>query len=158
MNPELSATARNLIDGNKYMTLATADPDGRPWASPVYYTPDGYTDFYWVSSPDARHSRNLAARPEVSIVVFDSTVPIGGAEAVYMSAHAAEVPDDELPERCAIYSRPRFPGLHAFGPEDVRPPALIRLYRATVTEHSVLIKGRDPILGRGVDSRMTVTP
>ena len=30
-------------------------------------------------APDARHSRNLAARPEVAIAIFDSTVPVGGA-------------------------------------------------------------------------------
>jgi hypothetical protein len=34
--------------------------------------------------------------------------------------------------------------------------ALFRLYRATVTEHSVLIRGGDPDHGRGADSRMTV--
>ena len=31
-------------------------------------------------------------------------------------------------------------------------------YRATVSEHSVLIAGRDPELGTGVDRREPVTP
>ena len=44
----------------------------------------GYDALFWVSSPQARHSRNLAARPQVSIVVFDSQVPVGSAAAVYM--------------------------------------------------------------------------
>jgi Pyridoxamine 5'-phosphate oxidase len=32
---ELAAVAREIIDANRYMTLATADGDGRPWAAPV---------------------------------------------------------------------------------------------------------------------------
>jgi hypothetical protein len=40
----------------------------------------------------------------------------------------------------------------------VQPPSLFRLYRATVSEHSVLIPGRDPELGTGVDRREQVTP
>jgi pyridoxamine 5'-phosphate oxidase-like protein len=30
-----NAIARWLVETNLYMTLATADVDGRPWASPV---------------------------------------------------------------------------------------------------------------------------
>ena len=42
----LEVAARNVIDANNYMVLATADADGRPWVSPVYFTSDGYTVFY----------------------------------------------------------------------------------------------------------------
>jgi nitroimidazol reductase NimA-like FMN-containing flavoprotein (pyridoxamine 5'-phosphate oxidase superfamily) len=64
--PDLDAIARAIVDSNLYMTLATADGDGRPWASPVYYASAGYTEFFSVSSPEALHSRNLAAHPQVS--------------------------------------------------------------------------------------------
>ena len=93
---DLDAMARRVIDGNLYMTLATLDPDGAPWLSPVYFTPARYTDFYWVSSPEAHHSRNLLERPEVQIVIFDSSVAVGHAEAVYMAARARAIPDEEL--------------------------------------------------------------
>ena len=59
------AIAREILDTNRYMTLATADGDGRPWASPVWYAHEGYTDLLWVSRPGARHSRNLAVRPRL---------------------------------------------------------------------------------------------
>jgi hypothetical protein len=39
----------------------------------------------------ARHSRNLAARPQVSIVIFDSHARIGMGQAVYVSAVAEEL-------------------------------------------------------------------
>jgi nitroimidazol reductase NimA-like FMN-containing flavoprotein (pyridoxamine 5'-phosphate oxidase superfamily) len=60
---ELGAMARSIIDSNRYMTLATADESGLPWASPVWYASAEYREFFWVSSPDVRHSRNLATRP-----------------------------------------------------------------------------------------------
>jgi nitroimidazol reductase NimA-like FMN-containing flavoprotein (pyridoxamine 5'-phosphate oxidase superfamily) len=62
-----AAIAREIIDANLYMVLGTADETGRPWASPVYYAVAGYREFYWVSSPGATHSRNIAGRPEVSV-------------------------------------------------------------------------------------------
>lgn len=154
--PELEAMARRVIDGNRYMTIATADDKGRPWVTPVYFNPDGYRDLYWISSPDAQHSRNLALRPEVSIVVFDSQVAIGGAEAVYIRAHAQEV-TEPTPEDCAVAFRPRFEGVRAFAPDELRAPEQLRLYRATAAQHWVLIRGNDPVWGRGIDSRIAVT-
>jgi nitroimidazol reductase NimA-like FMN-containing flavoprotein (pyridoxamine 5'-phosphate oxidase superfamily) len=73
---DLAARARAIIDANLYMVIGTADEGGRPWVSPVYYAPAAYREFFWVSSPDTTHSRNLAGRPDVSIVIFDSSVPI----------------------------------------------------------------------------------
>jgi hypothetical protein len=73
---DFGAIAKAIIDSNLYMTLGTADEDGCPRVSPVYYAPEGYAEFYWVSSPEATHSRNITVRPEVAIVVFDSRAPI----------------------------------------------------------------------------------
>ena len=76
---DLGTIAKLIVDSNLYMTLATADENGRLWASPVYYAHEGYARFYWVSSPEATHSRNIASRPEIAIVIFDSQAPIGAA-------------------------------------------------------------------------------
>ena len=80
--------AHGIMDANLYMVLATADATGRPWATPVYFAHSGYEEFFWVSSPEATHSRNIAARPEVSIVIFDSQVPVGSGQGVYVAAVA----------------------------------------------------------------------
>jgi nitroimidazol reductase NimA-like FMN-containing flavoprotein (pyridoxamine 5'-phosphate oxidase superfamily) len=134
--PDLRAVARSILDSNTYMTLATADGAGRPWASPVWYAHRDYRDFYWVSSPDATHSRNIAVRPELSIVIFDSH-EAGGWKSVYLSATAEQL--DDLDEGIAIFSKRSVElGLPAWAPDDVRPPAKHRLYRATATEHFVL--------------------
>src|SRR3954453_9514056 len=99
-HPDLDAMAPRVIDHNHYMTLATMNPDGGPRVSPVYYTAARYTDFYWVSSPQAHHSRNVGERSEIRIVIFDSTAAVGEGRAVYLEARAAPVPEDELEAVC----------------------------------------------------------
>ena len=72
---DLDAHARALMDANLYVILGTADAQGTPWVSPVYFATADYAEIFWVSNPDTQHSRNLAARPQLSMVIFDSTVP-----------------------------------------------------------------------------------
>ena len=134
-----AALAQEIIDANRYMTLATADVDGRPWAAPVWYAHQGYADFFWVSRPGARHSRNVAGRPEVGIVIFDSTVPEGEGQAVYVEAVAEEVDGAERERGIGIISRrSEAAGAGPWGVEDVSGPAPHRLYRARASEHFVL--------------------
>jgi hypothetical protein len=109
----------------------------------VYYTPGGGTDLYWVSRPDSRHSRNIAERAEVGIVIYDSQVPIGAAEAVYLTAEAAPVDDAGL-ERCAGIFSARHAELAPFTPERLRAPHPLRLYRARIIEASVLLNDGGP--------------
>ena len=131
--------ARAIVDANSFMTLATADRDGRPWASPVWYAHDAYTDFVWVSKPGARHSRNLAARPEVGIVIFDSTVVPGEGEAVHVEAVARELDGAERDEALAVYARrSRAAGLAEWTVADVTAPARHRLFCATARRHFIL--------------------
>jgi hypothetical protein len=122
----------------------------------VYFSHGGYRDMYWISSPETEHSKNIAVRPDVSIVVFDSSVPIGHAEAVYMRGRAREV-IDPTDEQCATAFRARFEEVKSFTPDELRGPAKLHLYHATVTEHWVLIRGSDPVWGRGTDSRYAVS-
>jgi hypothetical protein len=136
--PELEAVARSIVDSNRYMTLATADGDGLPWASPVWYAPVEYREFLWVSKPDARHSRNLAARPELAIVIFDSH-RAGGSNALYLSAVAEQLGDDDVDEGIEVFSRHgEAQGLRPWTKDDVISPARHRLYRATASERFVL--------------------
>jgi Pyridoxamine 5'-phosphate oxidase len=137
--PELEAVARSIIDSSLYMTLGTADEAGKPWASPVYFAPAEYREFHWVSDPDATHSRNLAARPELGIAIFDSRQPIGTGTGVYISAVAEELTGEELDRGIEIFSRRSLDhGGEEWTRADVLPPADRRLYRATASETFVL--------------------
>ena len=148
--PDLAAAAREIIDSNLYMTLATADTEGRPWASPVWFAHEGYRHFLWVSRPEARHSRNVAVRPELALVIFDSTVAPGDAAAVYVEGRGEELEGHELERAIAIYSgRSEATGLAAWSAADVTAPARQRLYRATASAHFLL---------RSNDERVEVIP
>jgi hypothetical protein len=158
MSDELSDRARSVIDANRYMALGTADETGHPWVTPVWFASEDYRNFHWVSSPDAKHSRYLADHPEVAIAIFDSSVPVGGAQAVYMKGVAGELTGPELERGLEVFDRVSRKDLdRAWGLEDVQEPSLFRLYRATATEHWVLIPGRDPEGGSGVDRSEPVT-
>jgi hypothetical protein len=156
-NPDLDALARRVIDVNHYMTMATLDSDGRPRLSPVYYTAARYSDFYWLSTPGAHHSGNVAARPEVEIVIFDSTAAVGEGEAVYLSAVARRIRDDELDAVCPEAFRTTA-GARRFQPDEIRGDAPLRLYVARSTACEVHVPGRDPVHGRGVDVRLPADP
>jgi nitroimidazol reductase NimA-like FMN-containing flavoprotein (pyridoxamine 5'-phosphate oxidase superfamily) len=139
MSDDPAAIARTLIDDHDYLTLATADADGTPWASPVWFAHRDHREFLWVSRPEARHSRNLATRPEVALVVFDSRVAIGAGQAVYVEATAAEVLDGEVEAGIAVFSaRSMQRGARAWTAAEVRAPARHRLFRATARAHFVL--------------------
>ena len=137
--PEPADVARRLVGANMYMTLATGDATGRPWVSPVWFAMAPDEAFLWVSAPETRHSRNIAVRPEVAIVIFDSTVPVGGAEALYVDAVAEELAGDAVEHAIADYSR-RSQACRAreWNAGDVLPPARLRLYRATPSAQFVL--------------------
>jgi hypothetical protein len=137
---EREAMAKAIVDGNSYMTLATADVAGVPWASPVWYAPVSYREYFWVSRPGARHSQNIAVRPQVGIVIFDSTVPINTGRAVYMAALAEQVTDDgEIARGISVFSeRSLAQGARAWMPDDVGPDGRVRLYRARASEQFVL--------------------
>jgi nitroimidazol reductase NimA-like FMN-containing flavoprotein (pyridoxamine 5'-phosphate oxidase superfamily) len=131
--------ARAVIDRNRYMTLATADERGTPWATPVWFAHSGYRELFWISRPGARHSRNIAARPEIAVVVFDSHSIVGTAQAVYMAARAEQVAGEDLEDGVAVFSDESVrQGLEEFTVDEVAGEAEHRLYRATVTEHSLL--------------------
>ncbi|TWD75359.1 nitroimidazol reductase NimA-like FMN-containing flavoprotein (pyridoxamine 5'-phosphate oxidase superfamily) [Kribbella amoyensis] len=155
----LDQRAAAVIDANKYMTLGTICADGTAWVTPVYFTPDGHSSYYWASSPESVHSRNLARDPRVSIVIHDSSVAIGKASAVYLTAIAELVPAEELEDRAAFYSS-RYPELRGFEVDELREPEGLRLYRANSLDHWILIRGSDPDhgTGTGTDSRHQVWP
>ena len=128
-----------IVRANQYMVLATGDDAGVPWATPVWFATEDARNLYWVSSPETRHSRNIAARPQVGIAIFDSTQAPGTGEGVYLSAVATQVPPDELEAGIAVFTAAGLAvGLSAWAAEDVQAPAKHRLYRATAVERFVL--------------------
>jgi nitroimidazol reductase NimA-like FMN-containing flavoprotein (pyridoxamine 5'-phosphate oxidase superfamily) len=162
MTPDdLAAHARAIIDANLYLTLGTADPDGDPWTAPVYFAPGGNGEFYWLSATDARHSRHLAERSRVSLVIFDSTVAPYHGRAVYAVGHASELSGGDLDRALRSYPRRDGRGATAVTREEVTGPAPYRLYRAIASDMWVLCPRQPrqpcPLHGLAKDHRTRVT-
>ena len=137
--PDPRAAFEDVVRGNEYMVLATADEHGLPWATPVWFATEDLVEFFWVSRPGARHSTNLAVRPELGITVFDSRQPAGTGRGAYLSATGAPVPEDDLEQGLAIFSSgSQRAGAGPWGRSDVTGAARHRLYRATAVERFVL--------------------
>ena len=138
-NDSPTDVARRIIDDASYMTLATADADGRPWATPVWFAERDLREFIWVSRPGTQHSRNIAERRDIALVVFDSSVPPGEGVGVYVEAVASEVDDGERADALAVYTaRSVARGIRPWDESDVTGASQFRLYRAVASRMWVL--------------------
>lgn len=66
---ELQALARDLIDSQSTMALATAGTSGEPWAAPVYYV-FYHGGFYFFSAPDSRHILEAGEGGRASAAIY----------------------------------------------------------------------------------------
>jgi uncharacterized protein YhbP (UPF0306 family) len=92
---KLTVRAKEIISQILYITIATADKHGQPWNSPVYSAFDEKYNFYWASWKENQHSRNIAENNNIFIVIYDSTVPEGTGEGVYIKAKASMLTDEK---------------------------------------------------------------
>jgi hypothetical protein len=149
----IAGHARALLGDNSYVVLGTADADGRPWVTPVWFAPDGLDRLYWLSWPGARHSQLVEQRPEIAVTVFDSTVAPHEGAAFYATANARRCPQDDLDEALTIVNRRSVSqGLDAWTVDRVSSPARLRLYVAVYTDRWVLDQDAD------VDQRVPLAP
>jgi nitroimidazol reductase NimA-like FMN-containing flavoprotein (pyridoxamine 5'-phosphate oxidase superfamily) len=132
--------AREVLGAGSYVVLATADACGVPWATPVWFAMESRVALYWVSDPGARHSRNIAVRPQIAMVVFDSTAAPNTGQGVYMRASASQLSDpDAIKREIAVFSRESVrEGMRSWEPAQVTGDARLRLYRADVHEYWIL--------------------
>jgi nitroimidazol reductase NimA-like FMN-containing flavoprotein (pyridoxamine 5'-phosphate oxidase superfamily) len=151
---DLAELARTTLARNRFMVLGTVDLSGRPRVSPVWFSLIDHRLAYWLSSPDAHHSRNIEQRPEVGIVVFDSSADPHTGQAVYLEATAGRVPNDELAHACAEAFRDVDDDL-SHTSESLREEPFV-LYRARITASEIHVRGRDFGDGTGSDQRVPI--
>jgi|SRR5215203_3950038 len=156
--PDLDEMAREVLDSVRYVVLSTIDPDGRTRTSPVYFTPHGYADLYWVSDHETHHSHNLHRDPRLSGVVFDSSRPPKETKAVYLTGRAREIPSDELQQHLPVAFDPERRGGRRFEADELAGNADLRLWVLHVDTWEVHIGAGHPTLGTGKDRRVPVDP
>lgn len=144
-----------VLTANRYVVLGTADENGRPWVTPVFFAPLEPNRVCWVSSPDSRHSRNIAHRPAVAITVFDSTVEVGRAEAAYFDTDAARAAADEIDTALQSLNL-RLSHDKQLGRDDLQPRGPLVVYRADLRRSYVLVRGGNSEFGNAVDMTVEV--
>jgi general stress protein 26 len=119
--------AVQILHRIRYATIATANKDGKPWNSPVAYEYDNQLNIYWFSDKQNQHSQNVRENEDVFIVIYDSTVPEGDGEGVYIEAKAVELTESkEINSVRKIKKGEDYEG----NPSDFLGDAVRRVYKA----------------------------
>lgn len=102
-----------LLREGRYVALATASPDGNPWASPVHYTLTSDLVFIFISAKSSRHSANIRHSGRASWTVFWGEKPPPQTDGMIFSGSARELSGAEAVKYASIYYSLR---------ADTRPP------------------------------------
>ncbi len=119
--------AAEIIRTIRYATIATASKDGKPWNSPVAREYDEQLNIYWFSDKKNQHSENVRENEDVFIVIYDSTVPEGDGEGVYIEAKAIELSD---PDEIVSVRRIKKGSDYEDNPSEFLGEAIRRVYKA----------------------------
>lgn len=90
---DLPIQLQALLADIPYVTLATTCPDGTPWNTPVFGYFDESLNLYWASWVKNQHSRNIAAKPHIFAVVFNSKAAEGEGLGIYFQMTARAIKD-----------------------------------------------------------------
>ncbi|MBI2098537.1 MAG: pyridoxamine 5'-phosphate oxidase family protein [Candidatus Wildermuthbacteria bacterium] len=145
--------AKAIIEKILYITVATVSKEGKPWNSPVYSAYDEKFNFFWVSWKENEHSKNIRNTSDVFLAIYDSTVPEGTGEGVYVKAKAYELDDPKEVEHALTYLYGR-KNKTLRKAEEFLGNYPRRVYKAV--PEKFWINGDDRIKGNYVDSRIEV--
>ncbi len=130
--------ARHIIDNNNYIALATSDKKMNPWVAAVFFVHDQDYNFYFLSSIDSRHGKNIMGNASVAGVIFNSTSPIGSSDSVQICGNASLVEKKDIMRAIEIYAKRLFPSstipsIKRYRAEDYLEPSEFRFFRVTPT-------------------------
>lgn len=150
------AKARGIIEKILYITIATSSKDGKPWNSPVYSACDEDYNFFWASWRENQHSKNIRENSNVFIVIYDSTVPEGTGEGVYIRAKAYELDNEKEIKHAIKYldgrvNKKKDPKTRIAQFQGNKPR---RVYKAVPGK--VWINGEGDINGEYIDKRVEI--
>jgi uncharacterized protein YhbP (UPF0306 family) len=101
--------AKRVIEKNFFMTVSTADIDGSPWISPLYYAFDDSYTFYWYSSKLTKHSGIITRNNRVAVTIFNSNLTENDLGGVFFTGKAYELDEKELSHALDVYFTRTFP-------------------------------------------------
>lgn len=90
-NQTIRDLTKEVLEEGFVMSLATID-DGGPWVSNVIYVYDDRFNIYWISLPDARHSKAIHKNSMVACTITSSWEN-DKEKGLQIAGHAKEVKD-----------------------------------------------------------------
>ena len=157
MSDDHAKGAKQIIENNIYMTIATATKDGKPWVSPVFFAYDDKYNLYWVSNKAALHSKLIRDNGRVAIVIFDSSAPEGEADGVYVEANAKELTNtSEQKKVMNLLNKRMTVEKFQIDDDDVAEEGVWRLYKATPVKITKLLPEGQYVNGQYIDERTEV--
>lgn len=143
---ELHATIRELLAGQKDMTIATIRPDGFPQATVVSFVNEG-TDIYFGCGDHSQKAENIARDDRVSCTITAPYTDWNDICGLSLGGHAARIADPGELQRIEQLFITKFPQVmdYAIGPPEgvafirVRPKVVSVLDYTKGFGHSDLV-------------------
>lgn len=150
---DLSKRAKEIIEKIDYITIASVTPEGMPWNSPVYSAFDDDYNFYWGTHIDSQKAKNIQNNENVFLVIYDSTVPPGTGEGVYVQAKSRQLSEPDEIQHAYETLRNRRP-THFWEPEAFSEEGPIRLFIAE--PQKAWMNDEDNKKGHYIDTRTEI--
>jgi uncharacterized protein YhbP (UPF0306 family) len=97
IDPAHLAQVQQILRTEQFLTLATVDRSGFPWASPLLYGYDAGLTLYWSSAIASRHSVNLEqTQGRCAVTMFDSHASPGKIAGLFLTGNGELVPEDQV--------------------------------------------------------------
>jgi uncharacterized protein YhbP (UPF0306 family) len=125
VSAELRRRIADYLAGHTTLTLATVGPDGSPQAAPLFYASDEVLNLIFLSSPDSRHSRNLARDPHAAAAIYDETWEWQAIRGLQVEGQVERLEGAAREEAEALY-RAKYPFVVAFA-QQIEASAFYRL-------------------------------
>lgn len=100
--------AREIITGNRYLSLATTDKQ-TPWCSPLAYVVEADYSLIYYSAVNSVHSQNIAQDPFIAAAIFDSHAASDTADGIQLSGIVETVKEPDLKAVMNLYFEKSFP-------------------------------------------------
>ena len=101
--------AKDIIVGNRFLSLATCNRKGEVWATPLSYSTDKDFNFYFTTAIDSIHIDHIKENPYVTFSIFDSTRRVSDIDGMQIKGIVGEVERVKLPEIVKEYYLQVFP-------------------------------------------------
>jgi uncharacterized protein YhbP (UPF0306 family) len=133
----IERAAFGLLNASTLCAISTVSPRTTAHVNTAYFAWNHQFDIVWLSDPAARHSRNIRARPNAAIAVYDSHQVWGKPDrGIQLFGSARQLPAKDIAHAEPLYAA-RFP---RYTTPDLRAYRFyhFRTDRLTVFDESVL--------------------